>query len=51
MSGEDVAKVFWEDKDLERIRRYCSNDVLTIGQFIMRFNNKDLLEPTQVEII
>ncbi|MGB4775679.1 MAG: 3'-5' exonuclease [Daejeonella sp.] len=37
ISGSDVHRVYWVDKDLERIRIYCQKDVITTAQLLMRF--------------
>ncbi len=42
--GKDIAKVYWEEKDLERIVKYCEKDVLTVAQIILRFCGKNILE-------
>jgi len=51
MSGKDVARVYWEDKNLERIRKYCEQDVVTIAQLILKFRGKELLPPDAVEVV
>ena len=30
IAGSDVARVFWEDNDLDRIATYCQKDVITV---------------------
>lgn len=32
IDGSMVGKVYWEDKDLERIRVYCQKDVHTVAR-------------------
>jgi len=49
ISGKDVARVYWEEKNLERIQRYCRKDVLTIAQLILKFRGQPLLADEQVE--
>lgn len=36
ISGEDVTRVFWEEKDLPRIVRYCEKDVLATAKVYLR---------------
>lgn len=43
ISGADVAKVFYEHDDLERIKIYCEKDTLTVAQLMLRFNNLPLI--------
>jgi predicted PolB exonuclease-like 3'-5' exonuclease len=37
MDGSMVAKVFYEEKDLEKINRYCMKDVITLARVYGRF--------------
>ena len=48
ISGKDVAKVYYEDKDLERIATYCQKDVLTVVQLVLRFKGEPLIEDHNV---
>jgi DNA polymerase elongation subunit (family B) len=45
IDGSQVAQVYYEDHDLERIRKYCEKDVLTVAQVFRKFRNESLLEP------
>jgi DNA polymerase elongation subunit (family B) len=51
MDGSMVAKVFWEDKNIERIADYCQNDVLAIAQLMLRYKGMSLLSAEKVEIV
>ncbi len=42
MDGSMVGKVFWEDKDLYRIARYCEKDVVATAQLMLKFNLMDI---------
>ena len=48
ISGADVWKVYWEEKDLHRIVNYCQKDVITIAQLILRFLRKELLKEEDI---
>lgn len=37
MDGSMVGKTFYEDKDLEKIERYCKKDVITLARVYNRF--------------
>jgi uncharacterized protein YprB with RNaseH-like and TPR domain len=50
IDGSDVAKVYWKDKDLERIVVYCQKDVLALAQLFMKYRGEDLIEESLVEI-
>lgn len=51
IDGSDIAKVYWKDKDLERIANYCQKDVLTVAQLFLKYQGKPLLTPEQIHII
>jgi len=50
IEGKDVARVYYEEKDLERIKAYCQNDVIAIAQVMLRYLGKDLLNDKQISI-
>jgi hypothetical protein len=43
MSGADVGRVYWKERDLTRIAHYCERDVATVAQIMLRFQRKDLI--------
>jgi uncharacterized protein YprB with RNaseH-like and TPR domain len=51
LDGSMVAKTYYEDKDLERIKEYCQNDVLTIAQLLLRYKGEKIIEDKDIEII
>ena len=51
IDGSEVGKVYWEDKDLERIVKYCQKDVLAIAQLFLRYQGKALLEEDKIIIV
>jgi hypothetical protein len=48
MDGSEVAGVYWEDRDLERIATYCEKDVLATVQLYMKMRRLPVLKPSQV---
>ncbi len=48
IDGSDVASVYYQEKDLEKIVRYCEKDTITVAQLILRFNNQPLLEDSEI---
>jgi predicted PolB exonuclease-like 3'-5' exonuclease len=48
MDGSDVAKVFYEEKDLEKIKNYCSEDVKAVANVFLRFKEQDLLREDEI---
>ncbi|MCG8582384.1 MAG: 3'-5' exonuclease [Bacteroidales bacterium] len=49
IDGSQVASVFYEENDVERIARYCEKDVLATAQLFLRFKGEDLIEEDAVE--
>jgi uncharacterized protein YprB with RNaseH-like and TPR domain len=48
IDGSDVARVYWEEKNLPRIVVYCQKDVLTVAQLLLRFKGEPLLEEKNI---
>ncbi len=51
ISGSQVAQVYYQEKNLNRIVKYCEKDTLAVAQLLLRFSNLDLLEETEIVII
>ena len=51
IDGSQVANVYWNDNDLERISRYCQNDVLTIVQLFLRFKGESVIATENIEFV
>ena len=50
MEGSQVAQVYWEEKNLERIVTYCQKDVLTVAQLLLRFKGEELIDDKNIFI-
>jgi len=37
IDGSDVSRVFYEEKDIEKIVRYCRKDVVTVARILQKF--------------
>ncbi len=48
IDGSDVASVYYREKNLEKIVRYCEKDTITVAQLILRFNNQALLKASEI---
>jgi 3'-5' exonuclease len=48
ISGADVARVYYEDKDLKRVVAYCQKDVVALIQLFLRFRNEKLVEEDDI---
>jgi len=48
IDGSDVARVYYQEKDLERIVKYCEKDTVTLAQLLLRFNNDELMKEEDI---
>jgi uncharacterized protein YprB with RNaseH-like and TPR domain len=51
IEGSDVARVYWQDHDLDRIVRYCQKDVVTIVNLFLRFRRKAMIKEDQIQYL
>lgn len=51
IDGSMVAGVYYTEKDIERIVRYCEKDVLAIAQVLLRFMNLPLIGTDKIESV
>lgn len=51
LDGSMVAKTYYEENDLEKIKNYCQNDVITIAQLLLKYKGKELISSDSIEII
>ncbi len=51
IDGSMVWKVYWEEKNLERIVTYCQKDVLTVAQILRKFRREELIPIEEMEIV
>ena len=49
IDGSEVGRVFWQEKDLPRIAKYCEKDVLAVVQLYLRYYYNPILEDEQIE--
>ena len=51
MDGSDVAGVYWEERDLDRIATYCEKDVLATVQLFLKMKRLPILNAEQVVVV
>lgn len=51
IDGSDVARIYYQDKDLARIVSYCEKDTIAVAQLLLRFNNESTLEEEEIEYV
>lgn len=48
IDGSEVWRVYWEEKNLDRIVIYCQKDVLSIAQLMLKYLGKELIADDKV---
>ncbi|MEN9511213.1 MAG: hypothetical protein RLZZ370_1032 [Bacteroidota bacterium] len=48
IDGSQVGRVYYEEQDLERIRKYCQKDVLTVAQVLLRMRGEPCIPDSDV---
>jgi DNA polymerase elongation subunit (family B) len=51
ISGADVARVYHEERDLERIATYCKKDVVATAQLFLRLRGGAVVPEAQVDLV
>jgi len=51
IDGSQVADVYWIDKDLERIKKYCQKDTLTVAQILLKYKGEELISENNIEFV
>lgn len=48
ISGSEVARVYYQEKNMERIVKYCEKDTIAVAQLLLRFNNQPILSELEI---
>ena len=48
IDGSEVAKVFYKEKDIDRIAAYCEKDVIAVAQIILKLRLQKLLSEDEI---
>ncbi len=51
MDGSMVKEVYYKDKNLERIARYCEQDVITTAQVLLRFKGMEQITEENITLV
>jgi len=49
IDGSQVADVYYNQRDIERIVKYCEKDALTVAQIFLRYKNEPIIDPEKIE--
>ena len=48
IDGSEVGAVFYKEKNIKRIVKYCEKDTTAVAQLLLRFNNEPLIEELNI---
>ena len=51
IDGSEVAKVYYEEKNIQRIVSYCEKDTIAVAQVLLRFHNLELLTEKNIVFV
>jgi len=51
MDGSMVCKVYYEENNLEKIVEYCSKDVVTLAQVLLRYKAEPFIEAANIKMV
>ncbi len=51
IDGSMVRQVYYQEKNLERIAKYCQKDVVTTAQVLLRFKGMDLITEENITLV
>lgn len=51
IKGSDVSRVYYEEKNLEKIVTYCQKDVIALTQLFLRFKSESLIENSDICVV
>lgn len=51
ITGADVARVYYEEQDLERIAAYCRKDVVATAQLYLRLTGRELIPEGRINMV
>jgi predicted PolB exonuclease-like 3'-5' exonuclease len=51
IDGSQVAEVYYKEKDLQRIVKYCEKDTIAVAQLLLRYKNLPILLDEDIYII
>ena len=51
MDGSQVAKVYYEENDLEKITRYCEKDTLAVANLMLKYKGMPVIPVENMEVV
>jgi predicted PolB exonuclease-like 3'-5' exonuclease len=51
IDGSQVAKVYWEENDIDRIIKYCEKDTLAVANLLLRYKGNEIIPTENLEVV
>lgn len=51
IDGSQVAAVYYEEENIDRIIQYCEKDVIAVAQIFLRFRREELLDDSEIIVV
>ncbi len=51
IDGSQVARIYWEENDLDRIVRYCEKDTLAVANLMLKYKGDKIIPMENMEIV
>jgi len=48
IDGSDVHRVYYDEKDIDRIITYCEKDTIAVAQILLRLRNEEILQEDEI---
>lgn len=50
IDGSQVAQIYWEEKDISRIVRYCEKDTLAVANLLLKYKGNKIIPMENMEV-
>jgi hypothetical protein len=51
IDGSQVARVYWEDNNLDRIVKYCEKDTMAVANLLLRYKGEKIIPVENMEVV
>lgn len=51
IDGSQVARIYWEENDLDRIVRYCEKDTLAVANLMLKYKGDKIIPMENMEVV
>jgi uncharacterized protein YprB with RNaseH-like and TPR domain len=51
IDGSQVARIYWEENDLDRIIRYCEKDTLAVANLLLKYRGDQIIPVEKMQVV